>query len=218
VNLGPSVNSSYADGAPSLSTDGLSLFFHSERPGGRGDGDLWVTTRKALDAPWPAPQNLGPVVNSRTWEGGPSISADGRVLFFTSRRPGGAGEMDLWVTRRAASDDAWTQPVNLGPFVNSTLEDGSSCICADGSTLYFNSTWRGAGLWQTRVEPVVDFNGDGTIGFVDLALLLRDWVTHEASCDIGPMPWGDGKVDIEDLKVFLTFWQQVNSVNSQNVR
>jgi serine/threonine protein kinase/Tol biopolymer transport system component len=218
VNLGPSVNSPYADGAPSLSTDGLSLFFHSERRGGNGDGDLWVTTRKDLDAPWSPPQNLGPVVNSSDWEGGPSISADGRTLFFSSRRAGGAGEADLWVTRRATTGDVWTQPVNLGPLVNSALGDGSPCISPNGFTLYFHSTWRGAGLWQTLVEPVVDFNGDGTIGLVDLALLLRDWVTHETSCDIGPTPWGDGKVDIEDLKVFLTFWQKADSVNSRNVQ
>ena len=65
------------------------------------------------------PTNLGPVINSSSGAASPSISADGLSLFFCSKRPGGSGGADLWVTTRATKDDPWGTPVNLGPIVNS---------------------------------------------------------------------------------------------------
>ncbi|MHC4539320.1 MAG: hypothetical protein ACYS74_06010, partial [Planctomycetota bacterium] len=204
VNLGPTVNTSYQDATPGISADGLSLFFESTRSG-YGSFDLWVTTRTTPDADWSAPVNLGATVNSSAWDGLPSISADGRTLFFESKRPGGYGSGDIWVTRRATTEDYWGTPVNLGPTVNTSDYEGPGSISADGSTLYFISDrpggYGGADLWQVSIEPVVDLNGDGIVDAADVCAIVDHWGTGDPLCDIGPMPWGDGTVDVEDLIV-----------------
>lgn len=120
VNLGPTVNSPFADNIPDVSRDGLSLYFSSNRPGGSGAGDLWVSRRASVDDAWGPPVNLGPTVNSSAGDLGPNVSPDGHYLFFTSNRPGGLGLNDIWVSRRADVHDdfAWEAPVNLGSPIN----------------------------------------------------------------------------------------------------
>lgn len=125
VNLGPTVNSPFADNLPELSRDGLSLYFASNRLGGLGLGDLWVSRRASVEDPWGFPVNLGPVVNSSAGDLAPALSPDGHYLFFTSNRPGGLGLNDIWVSWRADVHDdfAWEAPVNLGPPVNGPTFD-----------------------------------------------------------------------------------------------
>jgi Tol biopolymer transport system component len=188
VNLGPTVNSSAWDSCPSISADGLSLYFDSHRPGGSGSCDLWVTTRATVSDPWGQPVNLGPTVNSSAWEYQPGISADGLNLFFFSNRPGGSGNEDLWVTTRASTSDPWTEAVNLGPTVNSSARDVCPYISADGCTLYFTSKRPGGmgndDLWQVSISPVVDFNGDGIVDSADMNIMVDHWHTDEPSCDM----------------------------------
>jgi len=100
VNLGPKVNSSAGDYAPTLSADGLTLFFSSDRPGGRGRSDLWMCMRASPSDPFGEPVNLGPKVNTSAMDEGPSLSADSLTLFFNSNRPGGRGGKDLWMMVR----------------------------------------------------------------------------------------------------------------------
>lgn len=175
VNLGPMVNSSVGETKPSISADSLSLFFDSARPGGSGSWDIWVTSRPTTDGDWGAPEPLPPTVNSSYADGEPSISSDGLVLFFTSNRPGGFGDLDLWVTTRESIEDEWCTPVNLGSTVNQAHEDMGPCISADGSTLYY--TVGGPvgfldlyefDLWEVPVLPVTDSNQDQTGDLNDL--------------------------------------------------
>src|SRR5262245_14919365 len=79
VNLGPGVNSSFADQAPPLSKDGLSLYFQSDRPG-FGNSDLWVSHRSSEDEAWGDAVNLGDIINSAAFESRPSLSRDGHWL------------------------------------------------------------------------------------------------------------------------------------------
>lgn len=137
ANLGPTVNSSAAEWDPDISADELELYFNSYRPGGLGEADLWVTTRKTKADPWGSPVNLGPTVNSPAGDKAPSLSADGLSLYFSSGRSGGSGGQDLWVTTRKTKSGPWGQPVNLGPTVNSAANEHSPCISADDLTLYF---------------------------------------------------------------------------------
>jgi len=157
TNLGPTVNSSYADANPSISTDGLSLYFASDRADGYGGWDLWMTTRETTSDPWGEPVNLGPPVNGPTGEVFPSISSDGLELYFAEwevARSGGYGSSDLWVTKRPTKDDPWGTPENLGPTVNSARFDGNPFIARDGLTLYFGSTrpegYGDLDIWMTR--------------------------------------------------------------------
>jgi hypothetical protein len=72
------------------------LFFNSNRPGGLGMADLYAARRATIKDPWGPPMNLGPGVNSTTWEAGANISSDGSMLYFQSPRPGGFGGSDIW--------------------------------------------------------------------------------------------------------------------------
>jgi hypothetical protein len=203
MNLGPTVNSSADESYPSISTDGLALYFTSNRGGGVGAYDLWVTTRATIDDDWSTPVNLGPTVNSSAQEVDPGISADGRMLFFASNRSGGYGDDDILVTRRATTDDDWGEPVNLGPIINSSGWEDYPNVSADGSTLFFVSSlsdrWSGGDIWQAPIIPIIDFNGDGIVDAADMCIMVDYWGTDEPLCDIGPMPWGDGIVDVQDL-------------------
>ena len=151
TNLGPVVNSSAWDQKPCISADGLSLYFGSDRFGGQGDTDLWMTTRESVHDDWGTTVNLGAPVNSSRLEWPCYISADGLELYFNDAgynwgyvpRPGGQGETDLWVSTRPTRDHAWGEPVNLGPMVNSSANDCWADLSADGLTLYFDSDRHG---------------------------------------------------------------------------
>ncbi|MHC4595384.1 MAG: protein kinase domain-containing protein [Planctomycetota bacterium] len=118
-NLGLPVNSASYEAGPCMSTDGLTLFFDSSRPGGEGAGDIWATTRAVVSDPWSDPVNLGPNINSPVWDWGASISDDGLELYFTSVRSGGYGDADIYVSTRATAEDDWGTAANLGSTVNS---------------------------------------------------------------------------------------------------
>jgi len=207
-NLGPTVNTSSIECEPSISADGLSLYFCSDRSG----WGFWVTTRKTKADPWQEPVSLGPKVNVGA-VGAPSISADALVLFFASDRPGGYGKSDLWTTRRTTKDAPWEEPVNLGPGINTPGQDLVPCISVDGRTLYYSTggltpNYGWFDIWQAPIIPILDFNGDGKVDEKDLVLLINDWGTADSLCDVGPMPWGDGKVDAADLEVLMSYWGQ----------
>ena len=138
VNLGYPVNSNKLDGYACLSSDGLTLYFAGHRPGGYGAQDIWVTTRPYKGAHWAIPENLGPTINTSSYDSTPWITPDGLVLYFSSDRPGGSGNDDLWVAKRPTTEDNWGNPVNLGPLVNSAAYDSFPCISANGSVLLFS--------------------------------------------------------------------------------
>jgi Tol biopolymer transport system component len=94
------LNSTANEGRPSLSHDGLDIYFFSNRPGGQGGNDIWVATRGSVDAPWSTPVNLGPAVNTSANDQAPDISSDGETLFFCSDHAGGSGALDLWMSTR----------------------------------------------------------------------------------------------------------------------
>jgi hypothetical protein len=217
-NLGPTVNSSVWDIAPSISSDGLELYFSSNRSGGYGSDDMWVSRRATKNDPWEQPTNLGPVVNSSASEVG-LLSSDGLLLFFDDSghgliRPGGFGNTDMWVTRRASISDPWGVPVNLGPIVNSPSHDIAPGISPDGSTLYFSSDRPGGlgGNWgdiyQAPIIPIVDFTGDYQVDIEDLLILIEHWGQNEPSVDMAPSPFGDGTVDRADLEALMAYWGQ----------
>src|SRR5262249_24113426 len=119
VNLGPTINSSSADFGAAISKNGLSLYFSSNRPGGYGVIDIWVSQRASVNDPWGPPVNLGATINATSPIAQnflPNLSRDGHWLFFSSNRLGGLGDVDIWVSWRAHTQDdfGWQAPVNLG--------------------------------------------------------------------------------------------------------
>ena len=157
VNLGSGINGEYLEGSPVVSSDGLELYFHSNRPGGSGGFDLWMASRSSVDGKWGDPVNLGAAVNSQAHEIAPTLSADGRELYFSdfiNVRGGGQGKSDIWVTTRDSKNGDWGVPVNLGPTVNTAGEEITPEISADGLELYFETDRPGGlgsdDLWVAR--------------------------------------------------------------------
>ena len=88
---------------------------------------------------WGAPANLGPAVNSAAIDNGPAISKDGLRLYFSSTRPGGFGDSDIWISQRSSTDDAWGMPLNLGSNVNTAFIENVPSFSRDGHWMFFNS-------------------------------------------------------------------------------
>ena len=120
VNMGAPINSAARDQNPSLSNDGLTLYFASDRPGSR-QMDIYVVHREAVGAAWGDPINLS-AINSDYVDQAPNVSPDGHLLFFLSDRPDGEGSADIYVSvRQNPNDDfGWAPPVSVGPPVNTT--------------------------------------------------------------------------------------------------
>jgi outer membrane protein OmpA-like peptidoglycan-associated protein/outer membrane protein assembly factor BamD (BamD/ComL family) len=137
VSISKNINSKFNEGTCTISADGRKLIFTS-CSGRRGFGscDLFESTKIGMD--WSEPVNLGPNVNSFDWESQPSLSADGRTLYFVSDRKGGYGRRDIWYS---TLDDQgqWTKTLNLGTPVNTQYEEYSPFIHVNGKTLYFAS-------------------------------------------------------------------------------
>ncbi|MEI6388402.1 MAG: DUF4440 domain-containing protein, partial [Spirochaetota bacterium] len=157
VNLGPMINSGSDEGSPSVTADGLELYFHSDRAGGQGSFDVWVSKRASTSQSWGMAVNLGPVVNSAAIEVAPTVSSDGLELIFSDyvvQRPGGFGKTDLWVTKRASRTAAWSAPVNLGPLVNSGEDEITPVLSSNGLELILDSYRPGglgaSDLWVAR--------------------------------------------------------------------
>ncbi|RKR83233.1 WD40 repeat protein [Mucilaginibacter gracilis] len=133
----------YNEGAQSITQDGQYLFFTGcDRPQGLGKCDIYVAKKNGND--WDVPYNLDAPINTRNWESQPSISSDGRVLYFVSNRKGGYGGYDIWKSTLTAK--GWGEPENLGPNVNTPFDEQSPFIHPDDNTLYFSSNgWPGLG-------------------------------------------------------------------------
>src|SRR4030095_8578636 len=142
VHLDPTINTPGFEGGPSLSADGLELYFVSDRPGalgGPGDQDIYVTRRTSVNENWGAPERVPPPVSSTFFDITPRISLDGLELYFGSNRPGPFSPPwpDLWVSHRASVNDPWGEPVNLGPGVNTSLLEGLISVSPDQRTAFF---------------------------------------------------------------------------------
>ena len=149
VNLGPLLNTSVLDANAFLATDEHAIYFVSARPGGFGGNDLWVSRRQCQTCPWEVPANLGAPINTAANEGAPTLSEDGRLLFFFTTQADGLGSADIYVSARlstSAGGEVWGEPVNLGADVNSVDTENGSYWVREGAdrVLYFNRVPPGA--------------------------------------------------------------------------
>lgn len=137
MNLGKPINTDDNEGAQTITADGKQLFFIGcNRKTGLGSCDIYRSLRNGKR--WGTPENLGSPVNSSKWESQPSISSDGKTLYFVSNRAGGLGGMDIWVTQLAPNGE-WSVPRNLGDVINTPYSEETPFIHPDGKTLYFTS-------------------------------------------------------------------------------
>lgn len=168
VNLGPPVSSASNDQGPFISRDGLSLYFVSNRAGGLGGQDIYVSHRATVVDPWGPPQNLDAPINTTSNDASPTLSTDGHLLYFHSNRTGGFGLNDLYVSRRKdkRDDSGWRAPENLGSEVNTPGNERGLTLFEDDETgtitVYFDSD-RPGGLGGVDIY-VTTLNADGSFG------------------------------------------------------
>jgi hypothetical protein len=136
-NLGPPVNTSYWETQPSVSADGNTLFFSSNRPGGFGGKDLWFSTLNDKKL-WTDPVNLGKTINTTGDEMSPFIHFDGKTLYFSSDGRVGMGGFDIYITR-LINDSTWSGPQNLGYPINTYNDEMGLIIESNGQKAYFSA-------------------------------------------------------------------------------
>jgi len=153
INMGPLVNTKYWEAQPSLSADGQLLYFTSNRPGGQGGYDIWLTYRRS-NGEWAKPINLGKEINTPLDDETPFYHPDGQTLYFMSKGHAGMGDYDLHVSRRT-KEGSWGTPTNLGYPINTKAREGALFIALDGKTAYFTKgTLTADGRTNMHGEPI----------------------------------------------------------------
>ena len=136
-NLGANINTEFWESSPSLSPDNRVLFFSSNRPGGYGGKDLYISFRNA-NGSWSPARNMGPDINTKGDELAPFIHPDNQTLYYTSDGLPGYGGSDIYVLRKNAEGE-WGKPENIGYPINTIENEGSLAVSADGLTAYYAS-------------------------------------------------------------------------------
>jgi len=136
-SISRNINTRYNEGTCSISADGRMMIFTAcEGRQGYGSCDLYVTYK--IGDEWSIPENLGSNINSPQWDSQPSLSADGNTLYFVSNRPGGIGNRDIYVSYRNEAGN-WTMAQNVGEPINTSSDEVSPFIHANGLTFFFAS-------------------------------------------------------------------------------
>ncbi|HCW06687.1 MAG TPA: hypothetical protein DGG95_04895 [Cytophagales bacterium] len=139
-NMGNVVNSKDWDSQPTMSSDGNTIIFASDRDNGFGMADLYMITKNQF-GDWGAASNLGGVINTPFTEKSPFLSSDGKTLYFTSNGHPGHGGLDLFMS--VLDNGKWSEPINLGKPLNSEDDDAYFTIGGSGEVGYFTSSRKG---------------------------------------------------------------------------
>jgi outer membrane protein OmpA-like peptidoglycan-associated protein/tetratricopeptide (TPR) repeat protein len=161
----------YWESMPSISSDGQTLYFTSDRPGGFGGYDLYESNRKP-DGTWTEPVNLGAKINTPGNEKTPFIHTDSQTLYFSSDGRPGMGGYDIYFSKKM-DNGTWTEPKNIGYPINTQYDDIGFIVSTDGRYGYFSSDRLGLGpggsdfysfeLYEAaRPEKVLFIKGDIT--------------------------------------------------------
>lgn len=153
-SIAHTINSPYNEGTCSVTADGNILIFTScDAPDSQGSCDLYVAYK--VNGAWERPTNMGTKVNSRSWDSQPTLSADGRILFFSSNRRGGFGGNDIWYSVRQ-NDGSWSDAKNLGNSVNTGRDEISPFMFFNNEILFFASDghqgFGGMDIFLSRVK------------------------------------------------------------------
>jgi outer membrane protein OmpA-like peptidoglycan-associated protein/tetratricopeptide (TPR) repeat protein len=166
ISVSDKINSTLNEGTSTISADGRKLIFTScVGRNGWGSCDLYESHK--VGAEWSEPRNLGPTINTHDWESQPSLSADGRTLYFVSDRRGGQGRRDIWFSTLDAGGN-WTKSRNLGAPVNSAYDEISPFIHVNNQTLYFACNGRagfgGYDIFYVERDPKANWTQPVNVG------------------------------------------------------
>jgi len=128
---------------PSISSDGNTLYFISDREGGYGSYDIYTSNRQP-DGTWSTPENLGKTINSPGRDASPFIHTDSQTLYFSSDGRTGMGGYDIYFSKKK-EDGTWTEPKNIGYPINTQYDEIGFIVSTDGRYGYFSSDRIGLG-------------------------------------------------------------------------
>ncbi|GAB4138266.1 MAG: hypothetical protein Fur0041_13230 [Bacteroidia bacterium] len=179
--LGPNINTKYWEGSCSLSNDGLLLYFASDRPGGIGGRDIYVSHKQA-DGSWGPAENMGPAVNTPFNDDAPFIHPDGIHLFFSSEGHNSIGGYDIFYS--TFKNNAWGQPQNMGYPLNTPANERYYVLSADGATGYYSSD-RKDGMGQLDILTVSPgFQGEPPILALVVGFVTKDGAPVDAKINV----------------------------------
>lgn len=208
VNMGTPINTPNNEGAQCISPDGQYLFFTAcEREDGVGSCDIYMS--KKTGNTWSRPVNMGETVNSMKWESQPSISPDGRTLYFVSTRNGGKGRMDIWKTTLGDNGN-WSLPVNMGDTINTPDDEMSPFIHPSNNTLYFSSKGHvgmgGFDIFLSRIDVSGHWGKPQNLGYPintlgdETSLIVN--ASGETAYFASDKLQGKGKIDIYSFDLY----------------
>ncbi len=128
----------YWDSQPSIASDGVTLYFASDRKGGRGGVDIYKTIKDKITGMWSKPENLGPIINTPYDDKSPFIHSDFETLYFSSDGHPGVGGFDIFYSRKT-QEGKWAEPINIGIPINTKGDDLGFFVSTDGHLGYFAS-------------------------------------------------------------------------------
>lgn len=162
--IGENINTKFHDAAIALSADGQKLFVFKSNS--KDNGDIYMSRLEGNR--WTAPVALGKNINTNSWEGSCSLSADEKTLYFSSERPGGYGGKDIWKSE-LQSDGSWGKAVNLGTTINSAYDEDAPFIHPDGKMLHFSSngikSMGGYDVFRTYLQNDGSWSKPQNLGF-----------------------------------------------------
>ncbi|MBL7901289.1 MAG: OmpA family protein [Bacteroidia bacterium] len=179
----------YWDSQPSISADGNSLYFASDRPGGFGGIDIYVSKKDRTTGQWSAPQNLGSMVNTAGDEKTPFIHSDSETLYFSSNGHFGFGEYDIFYVRQNEKGE-WMEPENIGSPINGLTDDTGFFVSSDAKTGYFFSynegkvNGKGIGRWDLFSFELYKEARPNAVGFLKGTIKNNDSLVQGAVVEI----------------------------------
>ncbi len=209
VNMGQPINTQANEGAQCISPDGQYIFFTAcERSDGIGSCDIYMS-KKVGNNKWSTPVNMGENINSMKWESQPSISPDGKILYYVSNRPGGKGKLDIWKTN-LGEKGTWGKPINLGDTINTSDDEMSPFIHADNHSFYFCSKGHvgmgGFDIFISRIDENGNWGEPKNLGYPintladETSLIVNS--TGETAFFASDKLKGKGKVDIYSFDLY----------------
>jgi outer membrane protein OmpA-like peptidoglycan-associated protein len=208
----------YWDSQPTIASDGKTLYFASDRKGGRGGVDLYVTVKDLVTGIWSKPENLGPVINTRGDEKTPFVHSDFQTIYFSSDGLPGVGGFDIFYSRKG-EDGKWTEPKNIGVPINTKGDDLGFFVSTDGHLGYFasNDPARGKGkavggydiysfdlYKEARPDEVAFFKGkvedNGNNKSKNFTVEVKDAVTKKVTQAVVDTLTGDYAIVVNNKK------------------